>query len=180
MASIIQFLLSIGVPARLDIVGNNYIIIVEGKRAITHLFTNYILPLQIFWFWRVSQLHVMQQLVKYFALSTKYFLQAQIAMLTIIYAVPNVRNSPLEYWIDIILVINNHFASHLPSGHLYISTYHRSGGGWVVTLPSNFNIRPTQKYFTVLRYGTLELAFLAAIKYRDQQLLSVVQDNFSL
>ena len=69
----------------------------------------------------------MQQLVKYFSLSTKFFLQAQVAILTIIYAMPNVRNSSLEYWIDIITVINTNLASALPSKHIYIAPYNRSG-----------------------------------------------------
>lgn len=174
MKAIGAYLKSFGVNSFLDYSGSNTTLKVEGKDAVTLIFSM-ILPLNHFWFWRTSQLTVMHQLVKYFELSTKFFLEAQISMLKSLYAVSNNRQFPLAYWISIITDIHKALLDPLPSKHAYIAPYTRSGGGWVVTLPSSFGIVPRQKHFTLSTFKSLESALLAAVTYRDNQLASILK-----
>lgn len=109
-------------------------------------------------------------MVAYFSMTTKLFLQAQLAMLTIIYVRNNNRKYPLSHWVGIITAIHANIVNSLPSGFAYITTYTRAGGGWVVTLPSNLGVTPRQKHFTLSSYPSLDAALLAAVSYRDMKL----------
>lgn len=46
MLAIVDFLVSMGVSARLEISGPNYVIVVDGKRNIINLFMAHIVPLR--------------------------------------------------------------------------------------------------------------------------------------
>ena len=39
--------------------------------------------------------------------------------------------------------------------------------GWVVTLPKKLWILPVQKYFSLVTYGSIDKAKIAALNYRD-------------
>jgi hypothetical protein len=71
----------------------------------------------------------MASMVAYFTMTTKLFLQAQLAMLTIIFAGVNNRKYTLSHWVDIITTIHTNIVNDLPSRFAYITTYARSGGG---------------------------------------------------
>jgi hypothetical protein len=46
----------------------------------------------------------------------------------------------------------------------------RAKNSWIVTVPKTWNILPKQKYFTDIKFDSKEMAFKAAIFYRDEKM----------
>lgn len=165
-----SFLTDHNLLCNLILQGSNAVVVVQGRSSVSHLFNTFIADLAPFWFWRLESFVVMKSLVSYFSMSTKYFLDAQVSILTLLYSLSNTRGIYLEYWIDFVTLRHNLLVADFPSGYAYITTYNRSGTGWVVTLPKSFIVKPSQKYFTLSIYNNLDQALAAAVKYRDEQL----------
>ena len=95
-------------------------------------------------------------------------------ILEIIFELPGDRIYPYEHWINRLKDI---FSERFSDVDYFMSLTRVKNGdnkgtpnGWVVTLPKKLGILPVQKYFSLVNYGSIDKAKIAALNYRETTL----------
>ena len=163
--------------------GDNLEFILYGKTDLT-IFMEMLVPYQEFFFLflpnfklklgkkqKKIQFSILTRVLYFINLNIKNWLALHETILKIIYELPGDRTYPYEHWIN---RLKENFSERFSDVDYFISlTRVKSGenkampNGWVVTLPKKLGILPVQKYFSLVTYGSIDKAKIAALNYRD-------------
>lgn len=187
MGIIEELLKSFGLNVYIYFEGSMVGIKAEGLKSFSISFINELNRLSHFFYWKKGQLTILLYVVKLMSLKPKGWLEAQLAMLNLIYSLYDSRSYKLDYWVKRLTDIFNRSVKNLPRGTTYITLTKYNKGvslgkdkSWMVKLPRGLNASPKEKHFFISQYiGNSDKALKAAIKYRNDSLAEYLKNFLS-
>ena len=122
----------------------------------------------ILWFWKKREYLLLKKSLLLLKLKATTWREGKEILLCLIYKISKYKQ-PIEYWQNILV---SYYSSRVNSSLYYISISKEIA--WQVKLP--IKVKPKTKYFFFKTYGSKELAFFEAQKYRDTKLKNWIKE----